>query len=108
MKSIADLIYGENADAQVIEKTVYAQPLIFAIEYALYKMWESYGVKPEMVMGHSIGEYAAAVAADMMSLEDAVKLVSIRGRLMDMAPGKGKMATIFADEEKVQQASSRI
>ncbi|PRT34002.1 type I polyketide synthase [Bacillus wiedmannii] len=101
LKSITDLIYGENADAKVIEKTVYAQPLIFAVEYALYKMWERYGVKPEIVMGHSIGEYAAAVAADIMSLEDAVKLVSIRGRLMDMAPGKGKMATIFADEERV-------
>jgi acyl transferase domain-containing protein/acyl carrier protein len=54
-------------------------------------------------MGHSIGEYAAAVVAEMMTLEDAVKLVSIRGRLMDMAPGKGKMATIFADKEKTQQ-----
>ncbi len=106
LKSINDMIYGKNADEQVIEKTVYAQPLIFAIEYALYKMWESYGVKPEIVMGHSIGEYAAAVAAGIMTLEDAAKLVSIRGRLMDMAPGRGKMATVFADEEKVQKLLS--
>lgn len=101
LKSIKDLIYGEQADGQVIEQTVYAQPLIFAIEYALCKMWKSFGVTPEIVMGHSIGEYAAAVAAEMMTLEDAVKLVSIRGRLMDMAPGHGKMATIFAEEERV-------
>lgn len=103
LKSIVHLIYGENTDEQMIEKTVYAQPLIFAVEYALYKLWESYGVNPEMVMGHSIGEYPAAVVAGIMTLEDAIKLVSIRGRLMDMAPGKGKMATIFADEEKVQK-----
>ncbi|MFJ7837990.1 SDR family NAD(P)-dependent oxidoreductase [Lysinibacillus sphaericus] len=103
LKSIADLIYGENADEQVIEKTVYAQPLIFAVEYALYKLWESYGVKPEVVMGHSIGEYPAAVVAGIMTLEDAIKLVSIRGRLMDAAPGKGKMATVFADKAKVQK-----
>lgn len=103
LKSIVELIYGENSDEHMIEKTVYAQPLIFAVEYALYKLWESYGVHPEMVMGHSIGEYPAAVVAGIMTLEDAVKLVSIRGRLMDMAPGKGKMATIFADEEQVQK-----
>ena len=66
-------------------------------------MWKDLGVKPELVMGHSIGEYAAAVAAGIMSLEDAVKLVSARGRLMDMAPGHGKMATIYAQEEVVNE-----
>ncbi len=101
VKSLVDLVYSEKADAEVIARTVYAQPLIFAIEYALYKVWEEIGVKPEVVMGHSIGEYAAAVAANIMSLEDAVKLVSARGRLMDLAPGHGKMATIFASEDKI-------
>ncbi len=103
LTSVSDLIYRENTDEQLIEKTAYAQPLIFTVEYALYKLWESYGVKPEMVMGHSIGEYAAAVAAGIISLYDAAKLVSIRGRLMDTAPGKGMMVTIFAEEEKVQK-----
>lgn len=103
MKSLFDLVYGENAEEELIEKTAYAQPLIFTVEYALYKLWESYGVIPEIVMGHSIGEYAAAVAAGIISLLDAAKLVSVRGKLMDTAPGKGRMATIFAEEEKVQE-----
>lgn len=101
LKSLVELVYGENATDQMIEKTAYAQPLIFAVEFALLKMWEDYGIKPDLVMGHSIGEYAAAVAAGIISLEDAVKLVSARSRLMDQAPGIGSMATIFADREIV-------
>ncbi|MDR1156760.1 MAG: AMP-binding protein, partial [Oscillospiraceae bacterium] len=98
LKSIIDLLYRENANSDMVEKTMYAQPLIFAIEYALCKMWESLGVVPDIVMGHSIGEYPAAVIAGIMSLEEAVKLVSIRGRLMDEAPGMGAMGTVFTDE----------
>lgn len=101
LKSVLQLLYGENANSELIQKTVYAQPLIFSIEYALFKFWESLGVKPEIVMGHSIGEYAAAVVSEIFTLEDAVKLVSIRGRLMDSAPGSGAMGTIFADKKTV-------
>lgn len=101
--SLTELLYGERADAEVIAKTAYAQPLIFTMEYALYNMWMEAGVEPEMVMGHSIGEYAAAVAAEVMSLQDAVKLVAARGKLMDMAPGHGKMATLFATEDQVKE-----
>lgn len=103
LKSIVDLLYGTDTSEELVGKTIYAQPLIFAIEYALFKLWESYGVKPEIVMGHSIGEYAAAVASEIMTLEDAVKLVSIRGRLMDSAPGSGAMGTIFLSEEEVEE-----
>ena len=103
LKSIVELVYGENTTDQMIEKTAYAQPLIFAVEYALSKMWADYGIKPDLVMGHSIGEYAAAVAAGILSLEDAVKLVSVRSRLMDLAPGNGSMTTIFANREKVTE-----
>lgn len=102
LASVVDLIYGERANAETIEKTSYAQPLIFSIEYSLFKLWEHYGVRPEIVMGHSIGEYVAAVVSGIISLEDAVKLVSIRGRLMDMAPGSGAMGTIFAERSAVE------
>lgn len=103
LKSVVDLLYSDKASNEIIEKTVYAQPLIFSIEYSLYIMWSNYGVIPEIVMGHSIGEYVAAVVAGIMSLEDAVKLVSIRGRLMYSAPGSGSMGTIFADELTVSE-----
>jgi len=102
LESVINLLYGDKAKSEIIERTVFAQPLIFSIDYALYKMWESYGIVPEIVMGHSIGEYAAAVAAGIVSLEDAVKLVSLRGRLMDIAPGEGAMGTIFANEATVK------
>lgn len=101
LKSVLDLIYADDANESQIDQTVYAQPLIFSIEYALYRMWESWGVTPFAVLGHSIGEFAAAVAASVMSLSDAVKLVATRGRLMHSAPGEGTMGTIFADEMTV-------
>lgn len=101
--SLSDLVYGENADADTIEKTVYAQPLIFSVEYALTKFWESVGIKPSLVLGHSIGEYAAAVTAGIMDLQTAVLLVSLRGRLMNEAPGKGTMVSIFADKQNTQR-----
>lgn len=103
IKSIVSLLYDEKSTSEQIEKTVYAQPLIFTIEYALFKVLESIGITPDVVMGHSIGEFMAAVAAGIIDLESAVKLVSTRGRLMDMAPGSGSMATVFANEEKTNQ-----
>lgn len=101
LKSIVSLLFDENADSKTVENTAYAQTLIFALEYSLYKMMESIGIIPEIVMGHSIGEYAAAVAASIIKLEDAVKLVAIRGRLMDSVPGSGAMGSLFAGQQKV-------
>ncbi len=100
-KSLVDMIYSGQYTGEEIGRTSYAQPLIFTIEYALLKFWEGLGVRPEIVLGHSIGEYAAAVAAGIMSLKDCVKLVAIRGRLMDQAPGEGAMSAIYADEARV-------
>lgn len=100
--SILDLIYSKDADDDMVNNTTYAQPLIFSIEYALAEMWQSYGIMPSIVLGHSIGEYAAAVTAGIMTLETAVELVACRGRLMGAVPGSGTMATIFADEETVK------
>lgn len=102
LRSLVELIYGENADNSVIERTEYAQPLLFSIEYALCRFWEKLGVKPDITIGHSIGEYAAAVESGVMTLSDAVKLVAIRGRLMNNAPGKGGMATVYSSFENVK------
>lgn len=101
--SITDMLYGEKASDEKVNKTCYSQPLIFAFEYSLSKYLEACGVKPAAVMGHSIGEYAAAVVSGVMSLEDAVMAVAIRGRLMDSAPGHGSMGTLFASEETVNE-----
>ncbi|WP_066022305.1 MULTISPECIES: type I polyketide synthase [Clostridium] len=101
LKSLVELVYSKKYNNEYVQRTLYAQPLIFAIEYALSKFWESIGIKPDIVLGHSIGEYAAAVISGMISLNDGVKLVAARGRLMDSAPGEGAMLAIYSNIDTV-------
>ncbi len=105
-KSILEVIYPENTQElnnSLIDQTAYTQPAIFAIEYALAKLWESWGIKPDVVMGHSVGEYVAATVAGVFSLEDGLKLIAHRGRLMQQLPSGGEMVAVMASFEKVNQ-----
>ena len=105
-KSLLDIIYPENnqeLDNSIINQTAYTQPALFAIEYALYKLWESWGIEPDVVMGHSVGEYVAATVAGVFSLEDGLKLIAHRGRLMQQLPTGGEMLSIMASHEQVKQ-----
>lgn len=94
--SLMEVIYTESIDGELLNQTAYTQPAIFSIEYALYQLWSFWGVAPALVIGHSIGEFAAAVVAGVMNLDDAVKLVAERGRLIQSLPAGGSMLAVKA------------
>jgi acyl transferase domain-containing protein/surfactin synthase thioesterase subunit/acyl carrier protein len=98
---LLDVIFAEEGDNRRLDKTGYAQPALFAVEYALAELWLSFGIVPDAVMGHSVGEFAAACVAGVMSLESACQLVATRGNLMQNLPSGGSMASIVADEHTV-------
>ena len=106
---LLDLLYPPTTDAnaispQLINETAYTQPTLFALEYALAQLWMSWGIEPEIVMGHSIGEYVAACIAGGLSLEEGLPFIAVRARLIQDLPPNGDMVAVFADEGRVQAA----
>jgi acyl transferase domain-containing protein len=85
----------------LIHETRFTQPALFSLGYALARTWQSWGIEPSILQGHSIGEYVAACVAGVFSLEDALRLVNARGLAMQSAP-EGRMAAVFAGEAAVR------
>ncbi|MBE9049171.1 alpha/beta fold hydrolase [Nostocales cyanobacterium LEGE 11386] len=101
---LLSVLYPEAAENALLDQTAYTQPALFAVEYGLYKLWQSWGIEPSAVMGHSVGEYVAACVAGVFSLEDALKLIATRGSFIQALPQNGAMVSVVADIQQVKQA----
>jgi acyl transferase domain-containing protein/thioesterase domain-containing protein/D-arabinose 1-dehydrogenase-like Zn-dependent alcohol dehydrogenase/acyl carrier protein len=100
--NLRDLLYSDNEQHHAtLKQTAYTQPALFAVEYALAKLWMAYGVQPRAMLGHSIGEYVAACLAGVFSLEEALVLVATRGQLIQSLPS-GAMLAVPLSEEEIQ------
>lgn len=101
--SIKDILWNEEIDKNQINQTQFTQPSLFVVEYALAKLWMSFGVQPDALIGHSIGEITALTVANSISLKDALQLVVARAALMQSLPvGEGGMASVFCTEEEIK------
>jgi acyl transferase domain-containing protein len=102
-RNLIDIIYpqeGQIAKSEsLLTRTEYAQPSLFIIEYALARLWQSWGVQPAKMIGHSLGEYVAACLAGVFSLEDAIKLVCARGAIMQEQPDGEMMSVPLSEME---------
>ncbi|ORB51047.1 polyketide synthase [Mycobacteroides saopaulense] len=109
-KPLLDAIFdvdGPEAE-ETLRQTSYAQPALFAVEMGLARLWQSWGFEPDVVLGHSVGQYSAACVAEVFSLEDGARLIAERGRLFGSLPAGGRMAAVFTDAERVESLTDEF
>ncbi|WAC93230.1 type I polyketide synthase [Mycobacterium sp. Aquia_213] len=109
-KPLIDLIFEtDSPDSEAtLRQTSYAQPALFAIEMGLARLWQSWGFEPDVVLGHSVGQYSAACVAGVVSLEDGALLMAERGRLFGNLPSGGRMVAVFTAAERVENLSNEF
>ncbi|HYH45579.1 MAG TPA: type I polyketide synthase, partial [Thermoanaerobaculia bacterium] len=100
---LMSVIYPQPGSPLLLDETAYTQPALLALQIALVELWRSWGIEPAAVLGHSVGELAAAWAAGVLSLEEGLRLAARRGALMQTLPRGGVMVSIAADERRVAE-----
>ncbi|MFZ5828642.1 MAG: SDR family NAD(P)-dependent oxidoreductase, partial [Planctomycetota bacterium] len=103
-RPLLSVMHGASGCESLLDETAYTQPALFSLEYALATLWRSWGIEPDVVLGHSVGEYTAACVAGALSLEEGLRLIARRARLMQDLPYGGQMAVVFAPLDRVRDA----
>ena len=109
-KPLLDVIFDADGpdSEETLRQTSYAQPALFAVEMGLARLWQSWGFEPDVVLGHSVGQYSAACVAGVFSLEDGALLMAERGRLFGSLPAGGRMVAVFAAPERVESLTDEF
>lgn len=107
-KPLPEYIYGTEEGGSLLDETGITQPAVFSVSYSLAKLWLSWGIKPAVVLGHSVGEYVAACISGVFTLQEALRLIARRGRLMQELPAGGGMAVVFAGKREVLSYLSEL
>jgi acyl transferase domain-containing protein/surfactin synthase thioesterase subunit/acyl carrier protein len=104
---LREVLFGAESAGALIDETAYTQPALFVIQVALVELWRAWGIVPDVVLGHSVGEFAAAYCAGTYTLEEGLSLIADRAGLMQALPRHGAMASVFGDEATVAMAIKR-
>ena len=109
-KPLLDVIFDmDSAEGEdTLRQTSYAQPALFAVEMGLARLWQSWGFEPDVVLGHSVGQYTAACVTGVFSLTDGALLMAERGRLFGSLPAGGRMVAVFTDAERVESLTDKF
>ena len=109
-KPLLDVIFDADSSEgeETLRQTSYAQPALFAVELGLARLWQSWGFEPDVVLGHSVGQYSAACVAGVFSLEDGLRLMAERGRLFGSLPAGGRMVAVFTASERVENLTDQF
>ena len=110
-RPLLEVLFATDRDAgaeagKALRHTSFAQPALFTVEMGLARLWQSWGVEPDVVLGHSVGQYAAACVAGVFRLEDGARLMAERGRLFGGLPDGGRMVAVFADAKYVEEIAN--
>ncbi|MCV7412129.1 polyketide synthase [Mycobacterium florentinum] len=109
-KPLIELIFDmDSPDSEAtLRQTSYAQPALFAVEMGLARLWQSWGFEPDVVLGHSVGQYSAACVAGVLGLEDGARLMAERGRLFGSLPAGGRMVAVFAAADRIENLTNEF